>query len=276
MNARVSPRALGLVLGLGLLTAPAVAVADVIDEAYARGSAAVAQADYETAIVAWQEALELLPGRSAQLDYDLGTAHAQLGELGHASYHFERALAPEARPSVEVAEAARRNLGIVRQRAELQAEVNESQLSREPTTWDRIVVVLAGRGLGWLSLACGWILLGLVGWRRWQARGAEGPTRGIASPLNALILVFSLAFALGGGLHALALETSDDHPEAIALDAVVEAREGPGAHLPVAFTIQGSSRLRVLDQRSGWLRVRMPGGLEGWVESSTIARLDLQ
>jgi uncharacterized protein YgiM (DUF1202 family) len=88
-----------------------------------------------------------------------------------------------------------------------------------------------------------------------------------------LALVFALVFGIGGGLHALAISAGADHPDAVVLDAVVDVREGPGAHLPVAFSLQGGSHVRVLDQRSGWLRVRLPGGLEGWAAIDSIARL---
>ena len=281
-RAVVSPhaRALALVASafcwlVVALAQPTSARADVVDDAYAAGSEAATAGDWSGAIEHWREALELLPGRSAQLDYDLGTAYAHVGELGRATYHFERALQAEARPSVEVAEAARRNLGIVRRRAEVQADVNEARISREPTTWDRLIVVLAGRALGWFSLACAWLLLALVIARRWQARReAEGlreqTRRGIS---GALVIVFALVFVIGGSLHALAIGAAAQQPNAIALDTVVEAREGPGAHLPVSFTIQGGSRVRVVDQRSGWRRVRLPGGLEGWAPANAIARL---
>lgn len=264
-----------LALALALVFAwPRAASADVVDDAYAAGSEAALAGDFATAIDHWQRALELLPGRSAQLDYDLGTAYAELGELGRATYHLERALQPEARPSVEVAEAARRNLGIVRRQAEVQAEVTDAQISRPPTSWDLAIEVLAGRALAWISLICGWLTVGVVAQRRWRRRhgqptGASG--RGIS---GALALVFALVFVVGGGLHALAISAADDHPDAIALDATVEVREGPGAHLPVAFELQGGSHVRVLDQRSGWMRVRLPGGLEGWAKSESIARLD--
>jgi hypothetical protein len=263
---RVLAVALALALGWS-----SQARADVVDDAYAEGSRAAANDDWAGAIEHWQRALELLPGRSAQLDYDLGTAYAQLGELGRATYHFERALQPEARPSVEVAEAARRNRGIVRRQAEVQAEVNDARISRLPTWWDLVVEVLAGQALAWISLVSGWLLVGTVALRRWRDRN-ETPSagRGIS---GALILVFALVFAIGGGLHALAIGADADHPDAVVLDAVVDVREGPGAHLPVAFTLQGGSHVRVLDQRSGWLRVRLPGGLEGWATVDSVARL---
>lgn len=255
------------------LLTPGSARADVVDDAYAAGNEAALAGDWSGAIEHWQQALELLPGRSAQLDYDLGTAYAQLGELGRATYHLERALQPEARPSVEVAEAARRNLGIVRRRAEVQAEAADARISREQSWWDLVVEVLAGQGLAWISLISGWLLvLALLGRRFLADRLRDGS--GAARIGAALALVFALVFVIGGGLHGLAMQADDDHPDAIALDSIVELREGPGTHLPVAFRVQGGSRVRVLDQRSGWVRVRLPAGLEGWAPRESIARLD--
>jgi hypothetical protein len=263
---------LSLTLGL-LLVSPTLARADVVDDAYAAGSEAALTGNWEQAIEHWQHALELLPGRSAQLDYDLGTAYAELGELGRATYHLERALQPEARPSVEVAEAARRNLGIVRRQAETQAEIREARISRLPSSWDLAVEVLAGRALAWISLVSGWLMVLVLAQRQWHRRaGHAGDSTGGVS--GALVLVFALVFTIGGGLHALAIGAEDEHPDAIALDAIVEVREGPGTHLPVAFELQGGSHVRVLDERSGWARVRLPGGLEGWAKAGSIARLD--
>jgi hypothetical protein len=266
-------RAIATALMLACLWIPAPARADVVDDAYAAGNEAALAGDWAGAIEHWQHALELLPGRSAQLDFDLGTAHAQLGELGRATYHLERALQPEARPSVEVAEAARRNLGIVRRRAEVQAEITDARISREESWWDLVVGVLAGQALGWISMICGWALVAALLVRRWQGRHGERNDRS-SRISGALVLVFASVLVIGGGLHGLAMEAADDHPDAIALDSVVELREGPGAHLPVAFRLQGGSRVRVLDERSGWVRVRLPAGLEGWAPRESVARLD--
>lgn len=269
MSHRIAWSALVLAFALAI-SSPARA--DVIDDAYAAGSEAALTGNWAAAIEHWEQALELLPGRSAQLDYDLGTAYASIGELGRATYYFERALQPEARPSVEVAEAARRNLGIVRRQAETQAEIQEAMISRQPTTWDLAIEVLAGRALGWISLISGWLMVVVVAHRRFR-RSAQ--TSGASSGISgALVLVFALVFTIGGGLHALAIGTQDQNPDAIALDAIVEVREGPGTHLPVAFELQGGSHVRVLDERSGWARVRLPGGLEGWARVEAIARLD--
>lgn len=295
MKGRVSLAAIAIAVVLAIM--PSVASADVIDDAYAAGNQAALAGDWAGAIDHWEDALELLPGRSAQLDYDLGTAYAQLGELGRATYHLERSLQPEARPTVEIAEPARRNLGIVRRRAELQAEVADARISRQESWWDLVVGVLAGQTLAWISLVSGWLLVAALAARLWTRTGrtardggtagaglasasasGSGSSAGLSSSRSriggALTLVFALLFVIGGGLHGLAIEAADDHPDAIALDSLVELREGPGAHLPVAFGLQGGSRVRVLDERSGWVRVRLPGGLEGWAPAHSIARLD--
>lgn len=282
MRRRASPRiaALGfasLLAGALSFAVPNRAAADVVDDAYAAGSEAAAASDWEGAVEHWREALELLPGRSAQLEYDLGTAYAQLGDLGRATYHLERALQPEARPSVEVAELARRNLGIVRRQAEIAAESSDARISQSEGWWELAVDVLAGQTVAWISMLAAWLLLITVAARAWQRRrvgaqaGGEAQRRGVA---GAIALVLGLVVLIGGGLHALAVASETGGPEAIVLDPAVELREGPGAHLPSAFRVQGGSRVRVLEERSGWVRVRLPKGLEGWAKRGSIGRLD--
>jgi hypothetical protein len=285
----VRTRSAVLAIALAVSSWSGAARADVVDDIYAAGNQAALAGDWAGAIEHWERALELLPGRSAQLDYDLGTVYAQIGELGRATYYLQRALQPEARPGVEVAEAARRNLGIVRHRAEVQAEVNDARISDEERWWDLVVAVLAGRTMGWLTLVSGWLLVATIMIRLAQRRRLAQPTRpaqngratrarqhraGTGRITAALALVFALVFMIGGGLHGIAMKAADDHPDAIALDSLVELREGPGAHLPVTLRLQGGSRVRMLDERSGWVRVRLPAGLEGWARRESIARLD--
>lgn len=268
---RASRALLGLLVVLALL-GPGRAHADVVDEAYAAGSAAAARGDWSGAIEHWQRARDLLPTRSAELEYDLGTAYAHLGELGRATFHLERALLPELQPSVELAESARRNLGIVRRSAEVQAELVGAEISRPETWWDLFIVALASPTLGWITLVCAWAVLPLL-WLRSRLAGS-GKARDRRGVATLLAIVFACVALVGGGLHALGLDAASDSPEAIALDNVVEVREGPGAHVAVAFQLQGGSHVRVLEQRSGWTRVRLVGGLEGWAPNAAIGRLD--
>lgn len=250
-----------------LTLAPARARADVVDDTFARGNQAATAGDYRAAVQHYEEAERLLPGRSAALSFNLGTAHAQLGELGKATYHLRRALQTEADASADIAEAARRNLGVVRQRAEVAAAAGGLQIDR-PETWrDAALSALRAPVFAWLSLGAGWLAL-LLWWFRGRLRAAgQGVAAGLAAVLAAV-------FILIGGLHGYAVRSELAAPPVIALPAKLEVREGPGVHRKVVFAVQGGSRLRVSERGAGWARVRLAGGLEGWAPLADLGELN--
>lgn len=243
---------------------PAVAAADVVDDAFARGNQAAAAGDLQAAVKHYEEAEKLLPGRSAVLSFNLGTAYAQRGELGLATYHLRRALQAPARASADVAEAALRNLGIVRQRAEVAAAANGSQID-QPETWrDALFAAVGAPEFGWLALGSGWLALAL-----WLLRGRLG-RRAPGGVVNAVIGVLVAVWIVVGMLHGYAVRSEDAAPQAVAVPAKLEVREGPGSHRKVLFIVQGGSRVRVVDRGAGWLRVRLQGGLEGWAPQADL------
>lgn len=262
-------RALALAGALAMLAlVPAAdARADVVDEAFLAGNAAAEAGDWPTAIARYEEAERLLPGRSAVLSFNLGTAHAQLGDLGPASFHLRRALQPEAEAEAEIAEAARRNLGIVRQRMEVARAATGAQIDRPETWWELLLAGVGAPLFGWLALACGWLALAL--WPIGRRLAGRGPQ----AALRALALVLLVAFAAIGGLHGLALRAESTAPQAIVLPAAAEVREAPGAHRRKAFVVQGGSRVRIVDRVPGWSRIRLSGGLEGWVPQAEVGEL---
>ncbi len=261
---------------LGLLTftvcmlAATPVRADAVDEAFARGTEAASRNDWEEAAEAFESASALLPQRSSAISYNLGTAYAHLGDLGRATYHLRRATDWRSGPSTEVLEAARGNLDAVRRQAELDATSTGAMIDRPETTWDLLVDSIAAPWVAWFSLACGVaFVITLYVHRRWTR---SQPRRAGAS--RALLIVLGLIYAIPGGLHGWAVRAASAQPEAIVLGATVDAREGPGQHRSVAFTVQGGAEVRVLDHSPGWSQVRLPGGLSGWVPETSVARLD--
>ncbi len=249
-----------------LFASPTEAHADVVDEAFAAGNEAARAGDWERAGEHYREAEGLLPGRSAELSFNLGTAYAQLGELGPAVYHLRRALQSEARPSAAIDEAARRNLGIVRQRMEVAATTSGAQIDRPEGWWELILAAVRAPLFGWLALGAGW--LGLVGYllrRRLRGVAAVG--------LRSLLGVLAVVFVVLGTLHGLALRAEQSSPMAIVLPASAEVREAPGSHRKEAFSLQGGSRVRIVDRAPGWSRVRLAGGLHGWLPAEELGEL---
>jgi hypothetical protein len=258
--------ALAVVLAAGV---PRAAAADVVDEAFARGNERARAGDWAGAIVEYERAASLLPGRSAALSYDLGTAYAHAEDPGRAIFHLRRALQPAADPSHEIVAAAQRNLGIVQRRAELDAAASGARLA-PPEGWgDRFVSALTAPGFGWAALVAGWLAVvaaALREYRRRRGRALIG--------LGTLALASAFVFVVVGSLHAAALRSVRNAPRGIALERTLEVRDGPGEHHDVAFRLQGGSPVRVVDRAPGWSKVRIDEGLEGWVPHATIGELE--
>ena len=241
------------------------AAGDAVDEAYARGTQAAASGDWAAAARAWEQARRILPESNPQLAYDLGTAYAHLGELGYATVHLERAR--RADPALE--QDARRNLAIVRRQAEISAAAESRELS-EPSGWgDRLLHAMASPFVAWLAIISGW--LGFASWMVRRRMGRDARARG---GLGAAVVLSMLIFGISAGGHALARDSSVVAGEMIVLRAGLEAREGPGSHQAPAFELEAGTRVLEEERRSGWVMVRLRGGLAGWVESSGVVRLD--
>lgn len=261
---------ISVVLGVWALLSVPAARADVVDEAFVRGTDAAARNDWAEAAEAFESASAVLPQRCAVLSYNLGTAYAHLGDLGRATYHLRRATDWRAGPTAEILEASRANLAAVRRRAELDATTSGAMIDRPQTTWDLLVDALAAPWVAWFSLLSGvGLCLALYVHRRWLRLQ---PRRAGAS--RALLIVLAVLYVVPGGLHGWSVRAASAQPEAIVLGASVDAREGPGQHRSVAFTLQGGAQVRVLDRSPGWSLVRLPGGLTGWVPEAGVARVD--
>jgi hypothetical protein len=163
-----------------------------------------------------------------------------------------------------VSESAQRNLGIVRARAEVAAAANGAQIDR-PETWrDALFAAVGAPEFGWLALGSGWLALAL-----WLLRGRLGrraPVGVITSVIGVLVAIYLVV----GALHGYAVRSEAEAPQATVIAAKLEVREGPGSHRKVMFVVQGGSRVRVVDRGAGWLRIRLPDGLEGWAPQADL------
>lgn len=258
------------VVALSLLATPRVAFADAVDDAFAAGNEAGRAGDWATAVQSYQRANSLARNPSATLSYNLGTAYLQTGELGRAIFHLRRALEYTSAPSGEVMERARYNLQLARRRAELQAAATGAKIDRPETWWDLVLEVLRAQGTAWFSLLSGWGALAALVVHRRRARAEVGSL----AVTRAVIIVLAVIYVGLGSLHGLAARADRTSPQAVVLQPQLPARDGPGQHRHVEFTLQAGSRVDVVDQAPGWRRVRLPGGIEGWVPEKSVARLD--
>lgn len=256
---------------LGVLVLAAPARADVVDDLYERGNAAAAQGEWSLAAGCYEQARALLPDRSAELSYNLGTAYAQLGHTGYAAYHLRRSIQRASDPSAEVVEGARRNLGILDRRIEQDAERTGGQISAPRGWWPRIRSALAARWLAWLTwiFAAGLIASCVVS-ETWSRKG-----RSRAIP-RAIAWLMAGLFLIGASVHGVALRGERRAAHHVVLPNLALAREGPSAGRSVSVRIVGGSRVRQIQQRGGWTEVRLDSGLTGWLSDDEVADLEAE
>jgi tetratricopeptide (TPR) repeat protein len=181
---------------------------------------------------------------SADLEYDLGTAAAQAGDLGQAVLHLERAL----RLAPWDADA-RENLSRIRERRVdkvVGQDLGDSPLQR----------LLHGLPVAWLSwgFAALWVLAFLL--------LALRRVRGLA--------IAGAVIALACGGLAWAADRADAIPFGVVTAPVAQVRAGPDPKLPISFEIHEGLKVVLEEREGGYVRVRLANGLEGWIEAQLV------
>jgi tetratricopeptide (TPR) repeat protein len=245
-------------LAVALLVWPAAARAQAIDQAWKRGNDATFRGDYDTALAAYVE-LDRSGVVSADLFYNLGVAYYRKGDLGHAIWSFERAVAldPEA-------EDARFNLTQARKLATRRAADKLEGAERDPL-WVRTVTALTTSTQTWVFLVLYLGCFALLFLRRRAAEDHRAPLGAAAALLGAGAAVI--------GLMLFGRATLDRLPFGIVLPHKVEVKEGADPNYRTSFEVHAGLKVRLFDQEHDWVRVRLANGLEGWVREEAVGRL---
>ena len=191
---------------------------------------------------------------SPALHHNLGNARLRLGRRGAAIASWERALRLD--PSDD---DARENLRAAR------GDDPDRALTGEPTLFARLVE-RTGDGVAAALLAIPW-------WLLWGALALRPGRRGAARrALGALALVSTLGVVAGGAL--VAGRARDRRlPPGVLVVPTSTVREGPSAALKGAFELHEGTRVRALGVEGGFVRVRLDGGLEGWIPGGDLELL---
>lgn len=255
-----------MVLCLFGLLIPALALptgtarGETLQEAYSRALREYYEGRYDKAIDSMERILAV-PMEHEDLHYNLGCAYFRRGKLGPAIYHFERALILS--PS---SEDARFNLEAARAQAAARV-TDELKGSSEQGLASRAVHWLPGQSLLIVFLVLWWLLFGVILVVRMLH---PGPLRaGLfvgAGCLSIVALVFGLM--LVGRAYEERRVT-----QGIVLSDQLPVREGPSEVAKPMFKLHAGFKVRVQASDQGWVRLRLPNGLEGWAPGKAIGTL---
>jgi tetratricopeptide (TPR) repeat protein len=192
--------------------------------------------------------------------YNLGNAYFKQEDLGRAILNYRRAQRLDPRDADTAA-----NLSIARaqtiDKLEVAPESGLSNLVQLAEEWLTLNEALL------LALVL-WLLIGVLAviallkpaWRRWCAIGLG------------VLLVFLLA-----GLISMANRyyKEQNYPPAVIVAKQVDVTSGPGTseQYLVEFTLHSGAEVSLIESRSGWQRITLPGDLQGWVPDEAVERV---
>jgi len=243
--------------------APASACAQSLERIFSAGNEAYFRGDFTSAVQHY-ERLVAAGVHDPDVYFNLATAHARVGRLGHAVLYFERCL--WLRAGDELAEqglqAARSGLG--KRRAEREGEAT---LKTRPPLADALVARVSADALAWALLVFDLLFFAALHARSRARRDGLHLGLTIAAPLLAL-----LALTAGAGL-AFKTQVWAEGDAAIVLRDGAELREGPDSHAQVRARAHEGEDARVLRREGSFARVALSQGAHGWINYKDLQRI---
>jgi hypothetical protein len=222
--------------------------------------------DYAGAAAGYLRLVEL-GASDADILFNLGTAQARADQLGPAVFALRRAAALEPgddriQQNLATVQALARARYTATDRVALKGADREGALA---PLLDR----LARPRTAYALLLLEWLLLAAFLLRRRLTGDRPVPLRILQATLAALALVCAL------GLWGVAARTGESHHQgrAIVLADRAPAREGPSPSARQSFEVVAGLPVRLVSEETGWVKLRLRNGLEGWVPADTVGRL---
>ena len=258
-----------LLLGVVLTAAPGADTLADADAAYragveARADAARARPSFVRAAEGYEAAWANGP-RDPTLARNMAQSRYLAGDLGASIRNYRRGLRefphdPDLRAGLAFArgQVAYPHVGDMADAA--RPREAETVFDRVPVPFYRLAwVVIAVAGIGWLTLARGWV----------TARG------GLALTGGAMILG---AAAAGGwlGWEDDKLRARWAEPTAVVTGSGTDVRTGNSDEYPKRLEgrLPAGVELKVLGERGGWLHVELASGPVGWVPKGRVVTVD--
>ena len=63
------------------------------------------------------------------------------------------------------------------------------------------------------------------------------------------------------------------HREAIVFSSTVNVNSGPVEKAKALFVIHEGTKLDILDDNNGWLKIKLANGSEGWIKSTDVKEI---
>jgi hypothetical protein len=236
-------------IGCGAPTTSGAQMAEA-NRLYEEGEFIEAAARYEVLVQAGVQ--------DGRLYYNLGNAYFKASDLGRAILSYRRAQRLLPRDGDVAA-----NLKLARaqtlDRIEVKDEGAVVALVRHLVGWTTLDEAATAALVLWMFLCA--LGIGAILWQR-KRRAL-------------LYLVGVVALLLLLGVLSIGIRLLDEHGQApaVVVAAEVAVRSGPGEDYLTEFTLHAGAEVRLVERRGDWVRISLPGDLQGWAPSDAVAEL---
>lgn len=253
-----------LLAGACMLGAPApgLQAAEPVLETDEQAIEAHQAGDYERAAAYWTSELTQNPDDPTPT-FNLGLAHAMLGDYPNARLALERAVFLD--PANKAFEDNRATVErIIRLETIEASRLGKTLEGTEALFWWRTARRIPGWVPAWVTLVALFLLVACMGARRFSSLHVNA-----WSKLAAILAVLSILSALVWGTRSAVLELVEP---AILMDSA-DLRDGPSPHSSLQSRVANArpgTMFRVLEKREGWVKLHISEERTGWIRSEKI------
>ena len=65
----------------------------------------------------------------------------------------------------------------------------------------------------------------------------------------------------------------NDHHQAIIFAGSVTVKSGPGDQAAALFVLHDGTKVNILDNNNGWIKVQLANGNEGWIQQADVREI---
>jgi len=230
-----------------------------VDSLFVRGNALYAKGKYQEAASDYQRILD--SGYvSSELYFNLGNAYYKLAEIPLALLNFERAykLAP-----------GDEDVGINIQFAnqKIRDKIEAAPEFFLENWWHAFILFWSAETLAVLAVTG--VLVGF-GALILYLFASSLRLKKSAFYSGLVVIVLALVFVAVAGLQVRYLEHNSS---AIVFAGTVHVKSGPKDNFATLFVIHEGLKVGILEKSEGWIKISLPNGNVGWIESSAVREI---
>ncbi|MSS72630.1 MAG: tetratricopeptide repeat protein [Candidatus Latescibacteria bacterium] len=236
--------------------------AHAVDEAtrlYNEGNTLYRQGKYAEAAGVYERLLAS-GARNGRIYYNLGNAYFKMNRIGRAILAYERA--QRLMPGDEDVASNLQFANLLKIDKETTGEVNAI------TRFGRWLLNLFSANL--LSFACSLCLFGISGALIGKMFRPEPRLRPV---WTGAVVSLGVLLLLGGTLLAFKIHAREFEQAAIVMAGEADGRSGPDENNIKVFTLHEGTRVFIQRAEGGWLLVRLPSGIGGWVRAKDVEKV---